>query len=184
MKPLLVIVSGAPGSGKTELGGKLAAALHLPLISKDVIKEGLMDAQPVRDRQASSELGSVTFRLLYRIAASILDAGTGVMIEAPFTRADSSVELRDLSRRSCALVVHCAVPAALAAARYRSRVRSGARHPGHFDGEVLRTLESRIAAGEYDLPLLDRPTLLVDTADGYRPGLEEIVAWIGDAGRA
>jgi len=37
-------VGGAPGAGKTTLATALAAALGSPLLPKDVIKEGLMDA--------------------------------------------------------------------------------------------------------------------------------------------
>jgi hypothetical protein len=51
-----------------------------------------------------------------------------------------------------------------------------------MDKAVLVTLETRIAAGEYDAPLLARPTMVVDTVQGYRPSLDEIVAWIRRAG--
>ena len=40
----IVLVSGAPGSGKTTLGQPLAAALGMPFISKDAIKERLFDS--------------------------------------------------------------------------------------------------------------------------------------------
>ncbi len=39
----IVIVSGAPGAGKTTLAPPLAAALGLPLFAKDTIKETLYD---------------------------------------------------------------------------------------------------------------------------------------------
>jgi adenylate kinase family enzyme len=40
----VVLVSGAPGADKTTLAVPLAAALGLPLLSKDQIKETLFDA--------------------------------------------------------------------------------------------------------------------------------------------
>jgi adenylate kinase family enzyme len=40
----VVLVSGAPGSGKTTIAVPLAAELGLPLLSKDIIKEQLFDA--------------------------------------------------------------------------------------------------------------------------------------------
>lgn len=47
VRRFLVLVTGAPGAGKTTLAGPLAAALGLPLIGKDVVKETLYDALPV-----------------------------------------------------------------------------------------------------------------------------------------
>jgi adenylate kinase family enzyme len=39
----VVIVSGAPGAGKSTMAGPLAGELGFPLLSKDVIKETLFD---------------------------------------------------------------------------------------------------------------------------------------------
>ena len=46
-RPLLVFVSGKPGSGKTTLARRLAAedALWLPLVSCDPIRVGMMESQ-------------------------------------------------------------------------------------------------------------------------------------------
>jgi len=40
----LVIVGGAPGSGKTTLARKLAKRCAVPLIEKDDVKEAIADA--------------------------------------------------------------------------------------------------------------------------------------------
>jgi len=42
-------VSGLPGSGKTTLAGRLAPALHLPLIDKDDILNDLFDLRGTGD---------------------------------------------------------------------------------------------------------------------------------------
>jgi hypothetical protein len=67
-------------------------------------------------------------------------------------------------------------PADLVVRRYRDRYESGQRHPGHFDAAVLSGLAARIQAGEFEAPLLEVPTLVVDTRDGYNPTLDRIVA--------
>lgn len=41
--PLLVIVAGRPGAGKSTLARQLAKRIHCPLISRDAIKEGLVN---------------------------------------------------------------------------------------------------------------------------------------------
>ena len=38
-KPLLIIVNGLPGTGKTTLARRLAADLHLPVFSRDGMYE-------------------------------------------------------------------------------------------------------------------------------------------------
>ena len=46
-EPIVVIVSGAPGSGKTTLAGEIGAHLGWPLFCRDTFKEAIMDAIPV-----------------------------------------------------------------------------------------------------------------------------------------
>lgn len=40
-RPLLVVISGAPGSGKTIMARVLSERLHLPVVNRDLIKTGL-----------------------------------------------------------------------------------------------------------------------------------------------
>ena len=183
MKPLLVVVSGPPGSGKSQLSEALAERLGLPIIAKDFIKETLMDALPVADRDASMQLGSAVFRLLFGFSASLLRSGSGAVLEAPFKRGRSQSELEALAHLSRMLLIHCSPPAELAVRRYRERFLSGSRHPGHFDDAVLDGLEQRISSGEYDPFELPVPILSVDTTDGYEPAIAEIVEWIRASAR-
>jgi hypothetical protein len=74
------------------------------------------------------------------------------------------------------VLIHCVAPADLVVQRYRDRYESGQRHPGHCDAAVLSGLAARIQAGEYEAPMLDVPTLIVDTRDGYDPSLDQVLA--------
>jgi predicted kinase len=79
----VVVVSGAPGAGKSTLAVPLARALGFPLVSKDVIKESLFDSlgQVDADPLASSRrLGAAAMELLWRLAAEC----PSVLIEANF----------------------------------------------------------------------------------------------------
>ncbi len=42
-KPLVIIVNGLPGTGKTTLAKRLAADVHLPVLHRDGIYETLYD---------------------------------------------------------------------------------------------------------------------------------------------
>jgi predicted kinase len=146
------------------------------MLSKDAIKEAMMKALSVPDREASKQLGAATFRVLFAVSQSLLDAGAGIVLEGPFSHPQADAELRALGRGARPMLIHCVAPTELVLARYRDRYESGQRHPGHFDGAVLPGLAARIQAGEFDAPLLDVPTLIVDTRDGYDPTLDQIVS--------
>jgi predicted kinase len=176
MLPRLVIVTGAPGTGKTILATRLSRELGLPLLTKDTIKEAMMDALPVPDREASIHLGAAVFRVLFTFSQSLLDAAIGIVLEGPFTHPQADAPLRELGQNAQTALIHCVAPAELVLRRYRERYEAGLRHPGHFDGVVLEGLAARLQAGEYEAPLLDVPKLTVDTSDGYDPTLDEIVA--------
>ena len=49
-RPLLVLVAGAPASGKTTLARRLAAELGLPVLHRDLIRNAIADAFGPSDR--------------------------------------------------------------------------------------------------------------------------------------
>src|SRR6266508_4058354 len=57
----LLLVTGAPSSGKTTLAVPLARHLGLPLITKDTIKEALFDTLGTGDHTWSTRLGAASF---------------------------------------------------------------------------------------------------------------------------
>lgn len=144
-----MVVTGLPGSGKTTLAAPLAAALDLPLLAKDAIKEILADELglgPLRD-----EYGRTAIRLMLGLAAQ----APRVVLEAFFWPGTSEAELLGLDRPL--VQVHCSCPPDLARARFAARSRSGARHPVHHATDWDRFAER---GGCLALP---GPLLEVDT---------------------
>jgi predicted kinase len=149
----VVVVSGAPGAGKSTLAVPLARALGFPVLAKDVIKETLFDRLGHVDDDllvSSRRLGAAAMELLWRLAAEC----PAVVIEANF-RTQSAYE-RDQLRSLCPepVEVYCRVPIALASQRYDGRDR----HPVH----VLRTLPPDFY-DEYQQPFALGLVIEVDT---------------------
>jgi predicted kinase len=78
----IVLVSGAPGAGKTTLAVPLACELGFPLLSKDDIKDALWDALdlPSADLLWSRKVGGAAMEVLWTLAMRYPCA----VLEAPF----------------------------------------------------------------------------------------------------
>lgn len=154
----VVVVSGAPGAGKSTLARPLAAELGFPILAKDVIKETLYDhlGHLGADPMASSRrLGAASMELLWRLASEC----PHVVLEANF-RAQSTYEREQILALSASPVeVYCRVPASVAAARYAERGKSPEHHPVH----AARSMPIEFFQ-EFQRPLGLGPVFEVDTA--------------------
>lgn len=178
LHPRLIIVGGAPASGKTTLAEQLAAELSLPLLTKDLFKEALFDSLGLpADRDRSGEFSRAAYTALYRVAARLIGAGTSLILEANFHRGRSEPELLPLVERSRAVALHCETSAEQLIRRYQARAHTSARHPGHLDWS-LSVFEEQAQAGLYELLDLPIPTLRIDTSNGYNPDFAEILEFV------
>jgi predicted kinase len=188
-RPPLVIVSGAPGTGKTTLAATLAERLLLPLIARDDLKERLADvvlprtieeADPV-GLSASNALGRASYAMLFLVADRLVQAGAGAIIESNFRRGLAEPELANLVGRAAAVLIHCRATPQLVLERVRTRAGSVARHRVHPDLDRLADLQRELADGTFEPLELGIETIRVDTTNGYAPSLDELLARIKSA---
>jgi predicted kinase len=163
---LLVLVTGPPAAGKTTLAGPLAAALGLPLIGKDLIKEALFDALGTGDRAWSRRLGAASYEVLFAVAgalpAAVLDANLGPEAVPRLRAFDADL-----------VEVFCRCPPAEVERRFAARAPS--RHPGHVDHLLAPEMRTTLAQGVAPLRP-GGPVLGVGTS---RPvDVDAVAAWV------
>ncbi len=165
--PILLLVSGPPGAGKTTLGKQIARDLKMPFFNKDGIKETLFDALGWRDRDWSRQLGSASALLLFHCIERQLEAGQSVVAESAYQAAYDAPRVRALQEQfHCrVLEVHCTAAKDVLLARFLARAQSSQRHPGHGEAAQLEELRANLLNGMYRPLSEGGAALMVDTTD-------------------
>jgi predicted kinase len=176
-RPLLVVVSGPPGAGKTSLAQRLADDLRLPLLNKDGFKETLFDSLGWSDLDWSRRLGAASMALLFHTAGRLLAARTSLILEANFRADLSCQELTDLQRRhqAAACQILCYGDADVFVSRFRERNERGQRHPGHVDQLTPERIAALVSSGRSEPLCLNGPVIELDTTDLSRVYMPDLV---------
>jgi predicted kinase len=183
---VVLIVTGAPATGKTTLGRRLARDLALPFITKDDIKEILFDTIGWKDRAWSRHLAGACYALLYHVVKQEIAVGRSVAVESNFDRARSTPEFRGLQRLHPfrPVQVLCHAQGSVLIERFKARDDSGVRHPGHIDKEAMRDVEGVLSRGRIEPLDLEGPVIEVDTTDYDAVDYSDVFSRVRDAVRS
>ncbi len=133
-KPVLIIVNGLPGAGKTTLAKRIASDVGLPTFSRDGMYETLYDALGCESNGCPPLIGRASFLLLYSVTSSILAAGQSLIIEGFFGNpALRSAEILQLQRTHNfePFLILCRAAGEVLLKRFLARMESEERHVGH-----------------------------------------------------
>jgi predicted kinase len=149
---MLILVSGAPGTGKSTLAHALGRTLGWPVIGRDEIRTGIVHTGTPDERFLT------TYRIFTDTVGSLVAAGVSIIAEAAF----QDHNWRPLLGLGPTRIVRCTTSPAVARDRWFAR----AELPG-----------TPLGVHEWVPIASNDPTLIVDTTDGYSPGLDVIAAF-------
>jgi len=137
----LILVGGAPGTGKSTLAPLLARRYACTLLAKDTIKEALFETLGTADSAWSRRLSDASFASMFGLARQGLASGANLLLEGNFRAGEHEPAIKDLlacgvSSVRCVQVL-CTVPEPLRRERLMARAHSGARHAGHRDAAQM-----------------------------------------------
>ncbi len=178
MKPVIIYVSGAPGSGKTTLARHISKQLNIPQISSDLVHGGVAFTNPNHDR---SETIQDVF-LPYMIQTAKL--GITFVVDHVLQK-DIAKEtiIEKLQEHSNVLYIHTQTIDPIA--RYKNNIET------NESAEIQNRRNHLLTRAEHHTNNLDNtiskitldiPTLVVNTDNGYNPGIEDIIEFIQTEG--
>lgn len=181
MPPKLIIIGGAPATGKSVLADKIEAATGYHRVSKDLLKEHLFDVIEYRDRQWSREIGALAFPLFMGVVEMYLKRGESVIVDNPFIHGQDLEWFEKFERlyQTQIIQIHLIADPAVLRERFIERAHTY-RHPGHNDAlkDVLQEFEEKWFNKSF-IPLpIGTKTKIVDTTDFDAVDHEDILGWI------
>jgi predicted kinase len=113
-----IVMRGYPGTGKSTIARAIAAALHAPLIDRDIIRQMAVDIFG-----KLPTVGQFSYELMFALARAQLELGLSVVLDTPLTYRRTYEQAQELASafHTPMLVIHCQCPSEVQRRRLEGR---------------------------------------------------------------
>ncbi|MFT4153603.1 AAA family ATPase [Parafilimonas sp.] len=179
-KPLLIVVTGSPSTGKTTLAHILANKINCPLLSRDELKEGLINTLNLEHNQLDKSVDLHVYETFFETINLLISKGISMIVEAAFQDKLWKPKLLNLLDKAEIRIIICKTTPGLITVRFDNRLSNNpGREKFHGDQSIRSSNEKFISLTEKYNPVhINTPTLQVDTTDNYNPAIEAIISFI------
>lgn len=168
-QPFLIIITGAPGTGKTTLAKKISAKYSLPLIVKDKIKEILFNNigydLPGWDPDAwQKALGRGSIEVMHYVSEEMLKKGISHILESNFVPQFANEKFKDMKKKyGCDMLqIYCHAEIGVLIDRFEKRVASPERHSGHAEHTYMAEFKDALEKARFSPLDIDSDIINID----------------------
>src|SRR5664279_5531543 len=83
-KPLLIVITGRPASGKTTFAHILSRQIKLPLFSRDELKEGYINTSDLHHNHLDNSVDLQIYETFFQTIELLITKGVSIIAEAAF----------------------------------------------------------------------------------------------------
>lgn len=176
--PVIAVVAGPPGAGKSTLAHALANQVGIPAIIRDEIKQGMVTATGPRNT-GYEDLNIPTLHAFFDTLTVLARAGVSVVAEAAFQDKLWRPNLIPLTELAQVRIIHCTAPQHVLQNRITHRAEHDPHRRAHNDTDLIAEITAGTRTADSFVPVqMDVAQMTVYTTDGYQPGLEAIAGFI------
>jgi len=177
-KPTLVVVSGPPRSGTSEVAHTIGERMPCPAICRDEIKEGMVHAYGADFEPAvGNHLNQPALAVFFEAIRLMVMAEVTIVAEAAFQDRLWRSGLEPLTELAQLRIVQCHVDPTIARERREAAADAGS---GRFHARIIGddVEDWKEAFASFERLSLAVPSVDVDTSHGFAPEIGDILRFV------